>query len=444
MTINSEIITAGPFICNGVNTSFPFAFKFFTEHGNNAVAVYRRDAAGNVRRLTQVEYSLGWNNPNDGGVVFVQSPLQSVGSMVFIISNVPFLQTYNALNNSNFYAEALNTALDRIVIQILQLRFDVGRSLKVPLFDTRSPEDYLEAMRKEYEDLLNAAVAKAVAEATAAAKQSAAEAKAAELAAKSAAAAALASQNAAASSASNAAASATASAASAAASQASATAAATSAASALAAKLAAEVAAALSEDFRDQCLILVSTLAYGNFRGVWLPGETYAAGDCVMYDGAFWLALQNPTIGVPPSIGAVWNTVETVPKNSPEFTGVPKVPTASEFDYSKQIANTEWARRAVRYQEPMKLGWRSTLLYDAGGNLYASESYRSNTANGTQVQVRHEFFYDASQRLERLTVHRRDIPVGAPMPWSPEHKLGEYTFSYGANGDLWGVLWSEA
>lgn len=480
MTINSETITAGKFLGNGTVSVFSYTFKCYAPSNVDA---YRRNPDGtDVKLVYLTDYQ---NTPNanqeamPGGVVTLASPL-AVGAELLLISNAPYTQTFAARNNDNFYAEDVNDGFDRAVIEILQLKAGLDRALKVPIMSDQTPEEYLEVWWQAYYEALaardqavaaaesaaisaSAAAASAMAAAASQAAAAASEANAAQSEANAAqsAAAAAASQAAAAQSAASAASSASQAAASAAAalasetnaraselaaaaSQAAAAAAAAAALASQAAALASEQAAAASqaaaltselaaESYRDQCIALVAILGSANFKGNWTATETYHAGDAVWYDSAVWVALQDPPVGVPPEPGIYWDTVETVPKNSPAFTGTPTTPTAPEWDNSKQIANTEWAYRAIVYREPSSAGWSSAFTYSDGNITQVDSTYRDGVR-----KVRQVFGYNTveTDKMETVTDYLAEDGVNYAQ-------RGVYSFVYDAEGNITNVTWSE-
>jgi hypothetical protein len=446
MTIQSETITAGPFHGDGVTKVFHYNFKVFWSPfsaNNYNVLAFVKDASGSVRQLVaHADYSIGGMiDPNQsgepvGGYATLTSPLP-VGSQLILVGSSPYMQYYHVLNNSAFFAFLLNKAFDNVVTQILQLRADVKRSIKVGWFSDRDPDGLADLLSESAEEILQArdqAVAAAEQAVSAAqtavnaanqAVPAAAQAVAAAAAAAASAASALASKEAAEAAAALAVPAAAEAAAARDIAVASALAAKASEIAAKASELAAKASEIASESYRNQCLNLVSTLNYGNFRGVWLATETYAAGDCVMHDGAFWLAKQDPPVGVPPTIGAIWDTVETVPKDSPTFTGTPKSPTAPEWDDSEQIATTEWVYRAIVNREPVSAGWSYSFTYDSDGNVaQVDAAYKDGVRKTRDV-----FTYDTDGNVDTVKIYVSAGGVNYVL-------LETQTFNYDADGNV--------
>jgi hypothetical protein len=130
MTISSTNRKAGPFLGDGVNTSFPFAFKIFTPAD---VLVVHADADGlEVALSLGSDYTVSQNsdqNAAPGGTVVLPTAL-ATGTTVTIGSKVPVLQPIDITNLGGFYPRVINDALDRATVQIQQLSEQVDRSLK--------------------------------------------------------------------------------------------------------------------------------------------------------------------------------------------------------------------------------------------------------------------------------------------------------------------------
>jgi len=133
MTISSTTRKAGPFLGDGVNAGFPFAFKVFTQ---SDVLVARADTNGAESILTLgTDYSVSLNvdqNASPGGTVTTTAPL-AVGYTVTLASRVPVLQPIDITNLGGFYPRVINDALDRATVQIQQLAEEVGRTARLSI-----------------------------------------------------------------------------------------------------------------------------------------------------------------------------------------------------------------------------------------------------------------------------------------------------------------------
>ena len=92
-------------------------------------------ATGVETELAAGAYSVLLNadqDGNPGGTVTLASALPATQNLV-ITSQVPLKQLVNINNQDGFFAEVIEDALDRSVMQVQQLKVDVDRAFKVPL-----------------------------------------------------------------------------------------------------------------------------------------------------------------------------------------------------------------------------------------------------------------------------------------------------------------------
>lgn len=316
MTISSEVRKSGPYTGNDVTTSFPFSFKVFSA---DDVVVVLTDPAGIETTLTGsgTDYSVTLNADQDtapGGTVEKVSAL-ATDYLLTITSSVPNLQPLDLTNQGGFYPKVINAALDRLTILAQQNAEQIGRSVKVPISSSVTPDSLIAQLTQDAATAAAAASSASASETAAAASEGAAAGSATAAAASATAAdaseaAAAASEIAAATSATNAANSATAASNSAttATTQAgnaatSATAAANSATaaagSATSAANSATAAATSYDDFDDRYLGSKATNpTTDNDGNALLVGALYwnsVAGQMRVWDGAAWQAAYAPS-----------------------------------------------------------------------------------------------------------------------------------------------------
>lgn len=316
MTISSEVRKAGPYDGNDVTTSFPFSFKVFSA---DDVVVVLTDPAGIETTLTGsgTDYSVTLNADQDtapGGTVEKVSAL-ATDYLLTITSSVPNLQPLDLTNQGGFYPKVINAALDRLTILAQQNAEQIGRSVKVPISSSVTPDSLIAQLTQDAATAAAAASSASASETAAAASEGAAAGSATAAAASATAAdaseaAAAASESAAATSATNAANSATAASNSAttATTQAgnaatSATAAANSATaaagSATSAANSATAAATSFDDFDDRYLgSKTANPTTDNDGNALLVGALYwnsVAGQMRVWDGAAWQAAYAPS-----------------------------------------------------------------------------------------------------------------------------------------------------
>lgn len=133
MTVSTTTRKAGPFTGNGSTTAFPFTFKVF-EH-SDLLVIQSDDLDVETTLVLDSDYSVTLNadqDANPGGTVTLSTALTTDYHLV-IDSNVPDTQETDLTNMGGFYPETVNDALDRLTIQIQQLRAVVNRSITLPV-----------------------------------------------------------------------------------------------------------------------------------------------------------------------------------------------------------------------------------------------------------------------------------------------------------------------
>jgi hypothetical protein len=136
MTISSETGVSPVYIGNGVTTAFAFTFKVFQ---SSDVLVVQTDTSGNETSLVlTTNYTVSLNSNQDtspgGTVTLLVAPLTDY--KIVISSQVGNLQPIDIENQGGFYADVIETGLDRLTILCRQLTNKVSRSLKIPLSDS--------------------------------------------------------------------------------------------------------------------------------------------------------------------------------------------------------------------------------------------------------------------------------------------------------------------
>lgn len=163
---------AGPYAGAGT-TELPFGFKIF-EPTDVYVAVAANSADPPVRLVYGTDYTVFMNESQDaapGGTVTLVAALS--GTQVAVVgSALAYTQETQLTNYNRFPPEIVNTALDRIVVQIQQIVEQLGRVLKVPETADITPEELIKNLQDAAETAT--VIAKGYAEAAAA---SAADAK---------------------------------------------------------------------------------------------------------------------------------------------------------------------------------------------------------------------------------------------------------------------------
>lgn len=131
MTISSET-TKQTFQGNGVQTVFNYTFLLPTTAQYD---LYYTDAAGAIELVSQVNYTLtGIGNAAGGTLTYTRggNPIAANTSLT-LARDVPYTQTTDLNNQGAYYPEVIESALDRLEMQIQQL-FTLSRlSFKAPI-----------------------------------------------------------------------------------------------------------------------------------------------------------------------------------------------------------------------------------------------------------------------------------------------------------------------
>lgn len=138
MTIPSTERKAGPLLGTGAQTTWPFTFKVFAE-GDIKVTIMD-DVGVETVLVLNTDYSVALNSNQEtspGGTVTYPisgTPL-ATGSTLTIVGDLDYDQPLDLPSGGNFSPTALENQLDRTVMQLQQLKEQVGRSVKAPVSD---------------------------------------------------------------------------------------------------------------------------------------------------------------------------------------------------------------------------------------------------------------------------------------------------------------------
>jgi len=131
MAVSSEIRKTGIYIGDGATSRYPFKYKVLSVE---YISVVVSDGSGEDKELAHgrdYEAAVARNQDIEpGGYIDLKKPLP-IGHRLVIASNQDYLQPTVLTNHGGFYPTVLNAALDRLTIQIQQLRENIERSLKV-------------------------------------------------------------------------------------------------------------------------------------------------------------------------------------------------------------------------------------------------------------------------------------------------------------------------
>jgi hypothetical protein len=142
MTTPSTPRKAGPLLGTGAQTSWPFTFKVFA--ASDIAVTIANNLGVETALVLNADYSVTLNSNQDtspGGTVTypISGSALPTGSKLTIFGNLPYDQPLDLPSGGNFSPLALENQLDRLTMQIQQLREQVGRSLTVPVTSGVSP-----------------------------------------------------------------------------------------------------------------------------------------------------------------------------------------------------------------------------------------------------------------------------------------------------------------
>lgn len=148
MTISSEVRKAGPYSANGSNKNFAFTFKCFT---NTDVRVVLTDSLGAESDLVlDSDYSVTLNpdqNVSAGGTI-ITTIAYATGNKITLVGDVDFTQETDITNGGGFYPEVIENALDKLTMQMQQLKESVGRAAKVDISSGETGEDLISSINE--------------------------------------------------------------------------------------------------------------------------------------------------------------------------------------------------------------------------------------------------------------------------------------------------------
>ena len=132
MTISSETNRVS-YSGNDVTTAFAVSYQFFADADLRVVLVTDSDGSEVVQTLT-TDYTVTGAGSGSGTVTMLTAP--ATGKTLVIIRDQDYIQELDLINNDSFDAEELEDALDKIVIQALQLKDLVDRAFQLSEGDT--------------------------------------------------------------------------------------------------------------------------------------------------------------------------------------------------------------------------------------------------------------------------------------------------------------------
>jgi hypothetical protein len=119
---------------NGATTVWPFAFYVLDE---DDLDVYYTAVNGDETLLSAASYtvSLNANQASNPGGSVTYSPAIASGTLLTVIRVVDYLQSVDIVNQSGFYPEVVEGALDKLAMGLQQVEEKVSRALTTPVSD---------------------------------------------------------------------------------------------------------------------------------------------------------------------------------------------------------------------------------------------------------------------------------------------------------------------
>lgn len=139
MTVSATARRAGPYACDGVDTSFDFAFKVFADADIRVVLATSAGAESDLTLTTHYTVSRNADQENNPGgsitTVGASSPY-AAGNTITIVGNIAYTQTADITNAGGFFPEVVENALDRVTILAQQLKELFARVISFPASDS--------------------------------------------------------------------------------------------------------------------------------------------------------------------------------------------------------------------------------------------------------------------------------------------------------------------
>jgi len=158
---------AGPYSCNGSVVDFDFAFKVFTSADIRVVKTTSLGVESDLTLTSDYTVVLNSDQDNDPGGTITTVATYATGNKITIVGDTDYGQPTEVTNRGGFYPDVVMKMVDRVAIQVQQLKEEVDRAVKVDVSSTTDPADLLD-------DITDSVAAAAASEAAAAASESAA------------------------------------------------------------------------------------------------------------------------------------------------------------------------------------------------------------------------------------------------------------------------------
>jgi hypothetical protein len=130
MAVNTTKITSGPYIGNGVASTFSYEFRV---QNKNQLTVFETDTDGNETALTvDTDYTVNDIGEDNGGTINRLAGALPTGYNWYIRSNYQATQETSFRSQGAFFPKLHENAMDKLTFLIQQIYDSFDRSLKVP------------------------------------------------------------------------------------------------------------------------------------------------------------------------------------------------------------------------------------------------------------------------------------------------------------------------
>lgn len=131
----SPIVRSGPYLGNGVTTTFGYGFPILADH---EVAVVRQNAdlTEDTLKLTTDYTVTGVGNSSGGSVILNSGSLLPTGAKLVLLLSMAFDQTTAYSNQGRIKLELLEASLDKLTLACRQLLEQAQRAVNVDAFGT--------------------------------------------------------------------------------------------------------------------------------------------------------------------------------------------------------------------------------------------------------------------------------------------------------------------
>ena len=130
--VTSEV-SRSDYVGNGATAIYSTTFPV---KATSEVRVFGQDAAGQDDELTLgVDYTASLNASTGICTITLSDGNLANGYKLSLQRGIPYTQTYNPSQSGAYNAASLGTALDRLAMEVVRLKGDVDRSIKIPYLE---------------------------------------------------------------------------------------------------------------------------------------------------------------------------------------------------------------------------------------------------------------------------------------------------------------------